>query len=1032
MYWMSMTDMVYKAKEWIKNVAKCQLQQGSIFLVSDLVKGIRFPVSTMMQGGLACLMLMMTPMAINAQQNLIASYTPQEIYEGETLAITLTFSTAEARNWNNATYTATIGADSSTTATHQATSEGTGDWYIADDADGTYAQYVAGYGVTSNEITNSDVSAVNDAITFYLTANTDNDNTEGDENIVLEYDSPNYDSTTITITLKNGPRPGGSTDGVTVSETSLALTELGATTDIEKTYTLVLATDPTADVTITVTNGDATAVAVDTDADTTGNQSTLTFTAGGDGSGSGQGNGNWAVAQTVTVRALNDGDAAGESFSLTHAATATGNTAPYHGIAIDPVAITTTDAGHGVVVSESSVSVRENDATVTYTVALKSQPSGNVEISTTSGATTTAEVDTDSTTDGSQGALTFTSSNWNEPQTVTITGKGAGTTSISHAVSTSADTTNYPTTTTIPSVAVTVTADSRQVLDVAIASTSQSEGTSVNVTITATGASGSQTVAGGTSLLTLTGTGITTSDYSLTPANSFSLTGTTPATTVSITLADDNVDEPNETLDVGLQNLPAGFRAGTTASITIVDQDSTTVTLVGSGTILEDGSTSTDITVTLSRRLYAGETVTVPLTITGTGITAADYTIVPTPGGGNNTGVTLNTGNPHSTAMPAVVFSGHNTDTVQVATLRVSAQTDSADEGTSEVLTVGFGSGNRAVVSTLDRATGSGTTGTTTAGSATVTITDDDSAGLAITQTGGDTVVSEDGSTTTDSYTLQLNTRPTHDVTVTVTAGTGVEVSTDGGTNYATSRTRTFTTANWNTSQSIMVKGVDDGMDNPGGRRDVTISHTTSSTDARYNIDPADSLEVRVTDDDSTTVTLAGASGDINEGQTKTFTITLGRGLVDDEVLTVPLTFGGTATRGTDYTMTGATATGVQYNNLNSGSATVVFTGPTSGTTARTATITLSAETDSTVESTPETVIIGLGTLVTTGLAGGATPTDNLSDFNISDPPPTGSVTVSPTSLALTELGSPTDAEKNLHHCPGNRSGGGCRHYGNQ
>ena len=94
-----------------------------------------------------------------------------------------------------------------------------------------------------------------------------------------------------------------SSDGVTVSPTSLALTELGSSSTIEKTYTVVLDTDPGVNVTITATNGDATAVEVDTDAGTTGNQSTLTFTHGNSG--------NWSTAQTVTVRALNDLDGGG-------------------------------------------------------------------------------------------------------------------------------------------------------------------------------------------------------------------------------------------------------------------------------------------------------------------------------------------------------------------------------------------------------------------------------------------------------------------------------------------------------------------------------------------------------------------------------------------------------------------------------------------------------------------------------------------------------------------------------------------------
>ena len=61
-----------------------------------------------------------------------------------------------------------------------------------------------------------------------------------------------------------------------------------------------------------------------------------------------------------------------------------------------------------MVVSESSLSVADNDETATYTVVLKSQPSGNVGISTTSGATGTATA--------SPATLTFSSSNWNTPR----------------------------------------------------------------------------------------------------------------------------------------------------------------------------------------------------------------------------------------------------------------------------------------------------------------------------------------------------------------------------------------------------------------------------------------------------------------------------------------------------------------------------------------------------------------------------------------------------------------------------------------
>ena len=568
---------------------------------------------------------------------------------------------------------------------------------------------------TNYRILNSDGTEISDYQDVTVTADANGRFTLRIQNISangsVDYESSNYNDFTINFHSSTHADCATASDGVTVSPTSLALTELGSSSTVEKTYTVVLDTDPGADVTITATSGDATAVEVDTDAGTTGNQSTLTFTHGNSG--------NWSTAQTVTVRALNDGDAAGESFSITHAATAAGSAAPYHGITVDPVAVTTTDAGHGVVVSKSSLSVAANDETDTYTVVLKSQPSGNVVISATSGATARATV--------SPGTLTFTNSDWNTPKTFTVTGKGQGSTSISHAVSTG--TTDYPTTLTIPAVSVTVTADSRQVLDLSFSSNSNNEGVSATLTVTATGGSGNVTVVGGTALLTFSGDGIASSDYSVTAASSLVLFGgPPPSINIGIDLANDNVDEPNETLTVGLQNLPGGYRAGTTASVTIVDRDPTMVTLAGGGTVTEDGANSADVTVTLSRNLVAGETVTVPLAITGTGIAAGDYTIAPAPGSNLNRGVTLDTSNLHSAAQPAVVFTGHGTNTVQVATLRVTAVQDSTDEGASEALAVGFGSGNRAVTSNLDRLSGTGTTGTTTAGTATVTITDDDTA----------------------------------------------------------------------------------------------------------------------------------------------------------------------------------------------------------------------------------------------------------------------------------------------------------------
>ncbi len=772
-------------------------------------------------------------------------------------------------------------------------------------------------------------------------------------------------------------------DGVTVSTASLTLTELGATMEVEKTYTLVLDTDPGVDVTITVSNGDGTAVEVDTDSGTGGNQNTLTFTAGGDGSGSGAGNGNWAVAQTVTVRALNDADGANESFNLTMGAAVSDTGNPYHGIAIDPVAVTTTDAGHGVIVSESSLSVAENDETAEYTVVLKSQPSGNVVISATSGATTTATV--------SPASLTFTNADWNMPQTFTVTGKGAGSVSISHTVESSADTTSYPTSTTIPGVSVTVTADTRPTvtLNPSLPALITNEGENAEFMVILSAALGADV----TIPVTVTGLSATAGDdYTAPDPGSVTITaGQTEAAFTIVTINDDTL-ENDEVLrvDIDTANLPGTVRAGsaTMGSVIIVDNDEGVLVSMDTQTAPVREGESLEVSFTLAEA--QGADVRIPVVLNGVDATPnADFTNPVADGTAADFTVTI--------------AEGDTTGSVTVTTLQ-----DTLHEG-GEDFSVQFVTADGVLLA-------QGLSPDPDASITAVTILDDD--GAVLTETSGSTVVGEDG--TTDTYQVRMNTLHTgafSNTTIMATAGAGAGAGlrvSPAGNAPAASRRMNFTASALG-NQTVHVHAVDDDVDNPGGSRTGRIMHTaTSTSDGGSAGLVIEDMVVAIADDDPTTVTLSGVAGDIEEGQAKEFTIVLGRGLVNGETLTVPLTFGGTAARGTDYTMTGAAATGVRYNNLDSGNASVVFTGLQSGATATTATLTLSATSDSAAESPPETVDIAFGTITDTGLGnfGGVSETDGLDEFNISDPPASDGVTVSTTALALTELGEASDIEK--------------------
>ena len=116
---------------------------------------------------------------------------------------------------------------------------------------------------------------------------------------------------------------------------------------------------------------------------------------------------------------------------------------------------------------------------------------------------------------------------------------------------------------------------------------------------------------------------------------------------------------------------------------------------------------------------------------------------------------------------------------------------------------------------------------------ATITITDDDTAGVTVTPT--TLSISEDGSGT---YTVVLDSKPTADVTVTPT-------NSDGGAASVAPASYTFTPSDWNTAKTFTVSGVAD-EDRDG--ESVTVGHDVTSSDAKYDGIAADSVAVSVAD----------------------------------------------------------------------------------------------------------------------------------------------------------------------------------------
>ena len=182
--------------------------------------------------------------------------------------------------------------------------------------------------------------------------------------------------------------------GITVSRTSgLATTEAGGT----DTFTVVLDSQPSADVTIGVSSDDT--------GEGTVSPATLTFTTS-----------NWETPQTVTVTGVDDALDDGDVGYTIVTAPAVSSDAGYNGLDAEDVTATNKDDDElGITVSPTTgLTTTEAGGTDTFTVVLDSQPTADVTIG----------VSSDDTSEGtvSQATLTFTPSNWETPQTVTVTG----------------------------------------------------------------------------------------------------------------------------------------------------------------------------------------------------------------------------------------------------------------------------------------------------------------------------------------------------------------------------------------------------------------------------------------------------------------------------------------------------------------------------------------------------------------------------------------------------------------------------------
>ena len=274
--------------------------------------------------------------------------------------------------------------------------------------------------------------------------------------------------------------------------------------------------------------------------------------------------------------------------------------------------------------------------------------------------------------------------------------------------------------------------------------------------------------------------------------------------------------------------------------ILIQDDEDTTVSLTSTDMTMTEGDASdtATLTVSLSRRLYAGETIGVPIALASTtgarlpGSANHDFTVAAAAGSGHS-GVTLANA---STANPRVVFTGHDSNTVQTATVTLTPVANRDDgDAAHETITATLSS-----LGLLDT-TVSGVAAHGTNNAATLSLEDDEAAPPPVTCSAQNPIfndtslrILETGETT---YCVRLTTAPSGgDTTVTIgRIGGGATVS---------PASLTFTSSNYQTPQQVTVTGADE----PGSHRNRTTQLTHTASGGGYSSQNLGNVRVNVDD----------------------------------------------------------------------------------------------------------------------------------------------------------------------------------------
>ena len=311
-------------------------------------------------------------------------------------------------------------------------------------------------------------------------------------------------------------------------------------------------------------------------------------------------------------------------------------------------------------------------------------------------------------------------------------------------------------------VQITITDDDRAALTIAPVTVDESEGAAiVTVSLGNTAVQGSFTVDASTVAETDPGTATAGEDYTAVMGQTLTFSGAANETeTFTVTIIDDAVDEDDETLTVSLGNLDD----------TEVAVD---ITATGMVTITDEAD-------------IAGLTLSETVLTVAEGSTTRTYTVVLNTEPSDMVLVSINQDGEVTTNPTSLEFTPGDWNTAQMVTLDAAEDADATHDDTTLTHT----------------ATGAATEYVGLTAELTVTVTDNDTAGLTLTPAATTRTVAE--GSTNETYTVALTSAPSSTVTVSITPQTG-EVTTAPA-------SLDFDDSNWSTPQTVTLTALEDAM----------------------------------------------------------------------------------------------------------------------------------------------------------------------------------------------------------------------------